>query len=324
MLSNYVELLINNLNLEQRRGTAKGYKSTLCSIISYFGRSTTLAQIYNKEQLINYQNKLRASNCCWNTISFYMRTLQRIYNLAVNEGTVTPVHNLFTGVFTGYDSTEKRALNPRVIILLEDADFAQNPKLQFSRDMFMLSYYLQGISYIDMAYLRKTDIKNGYVSYHRKKSGSRINTPVEKDAMEIIQRYQDLTLESPYLLPIICCGEKDEYTQYQSALRNHNRRLKHIAKELGIEERLTSYVARHSWATNAYHFGVSTSVISQALGHSTESITRIYLAELDLNSLNDANETIRQAFLDLKSKDRQTEKENVRLGVGDGQIILQT
>ena len=324
LLSSYINSLTVKLTLEQRRGTSKGYKSTLCSVISFFGKSVTLTDLYTKEHLAYYQSRLRESGCCWNTVSFYMRTLQRVHNLAVDDGAIPPTHNLFGSVFTGYDPTEKRALSAEIIILLEDADFVGKPKLQFSRDMFMLSYYLHGISYVDMAYLRKTDMRNGHISYHRKKSGSRISTPVEENAIEIIHRYQHLTAGSPYLLPIIRHPENDEYKQYQSALRSHNRRLKCIARELKIEETLTSYVSRHSWATNAYHFGVPTAVISQALGHRTETITRIYLAEFNLDSLNNANELMRQAFLDLKTGKKWGEKENVRLYSSDGQKLMQT
>ena len=292
----YVTSLIRDLLIEHRDGTAKSYQSTLYSAVRYFGRDATLEDIYTREQLIHYQSWLRGHNCCWNTVSFYMRGLQRFCNLARQDGVFSAPTNLFSEVFTGYDPTVKRALDVDTIVLLEDADFSHNAGLAFSRDLFMLSYYLHGISFVDLAFLRKSDMKNGMITYHRRKSGSLINTPINNDVYQIIRRYAHLTNNTPYLLPIILCPGENEYRQQQSALRSHNRRLKRIAVELGIKETLTSYTARHSWATNAYHFGVPISTISQALGHRAESVTRIYLSLLDMCVLENANEIIQKAL----------------------------
>lgn len=246
LLSNFVHSLRQKLQLEQRTGTSRAYESTLRSVISFFGKEATPADVFTRENLIAYQTHLRSHNCSWNTVSFYMRTLKRLYNLAFEAGHIPAVPKLFADVFTSNDPTAKRALSMESIVMLEDADLSENPRQEFSRDMFLLSYYLHGISFIDMAYLRKTDLKKETLTYHRRKTGSSINTPVDENAMRIIQKYLYLTTGSPYLLPIIREAGKNEYQQYQTALRNYNRRLKAIATRLGIKETLTSYVSRHS------------------------------------------------------------------------------
>jgi len=310
LLSPFVSSLIDKLIHEKRFRTAETYRSTLSSVISFSHPKIMLLDIFTREWLSAYQEWLLSSGCQWNTVSFYMRILQRFYNLAIEEKGLPQVSKLFSGVFTGNDITMKRSLAPETIILLQDADFTDHPDLEFSRDMFVMSYHLHGVSFVDMCFLRKSNFKNGVLSYHRRKSGSLISTPVNREALRIIMQYSSLTKNSPYLLPIIDISCEDEYRQYQNALRNHNRRLKRIAAKLEIKEVLTSYVSRHSWATNAFHFGISTAIISQALGHRTETVTRIYLSKFDTEVLNDANETMRRALKKIKNDKRKKGKKN--------------
>ncbi|NDV66136.1 phage integrase SAM-like domain-containing protein [Bacteroides sp. 224] len=318
-LQKFVRPLILSLRRESRSGTAKAYKSTLQSILLYAGKDVELEIILTKEWLVGYEQWLISRRRLRNTVSFYMRMLQSIYHQSVELNLIEHIPRLFAHVFTGYDPTEKRALSADVISRICQGELSGKKGLEFSRDMFMLSFYLHGISFVDMAYLRKTDWKGDSITYYRRKSKSYIHTPICKEARLLFKKYESLvSVDSPYLLPIITRTEKDDYEQYQTALRNQNRRLKRIALALGIEENLTTYVSRHSWATIAHHEGVPTPHISQALGHQTETVTRVYLANFDDDVLRDANELV---LLAIKGGGGRSKKENVRYYNSDGHFL---
>ena len=170
-------------------------------------------------------------------------------------------------------------------------DFSMNPTFDFARDMFLISFYTRGMSFVDMAYLRKKDLQNGVLSYRRRKTGQQLLIKWEKCMQEIVDKYD--TSQSNYLLPIIKpFGEIDERKQYIYAAHNINRCLKIIGKELGLSVSLTLYVARHAWASIAKSKNVPLSVISEGMGHDSEATTRIYLASLDTVAIDEANSMI--------------------------------
>lgn len=164
------------------------------------------------------------------------------------------------------------------------------PAMDYARDMFMFSFYTRGMSFIDMAYLKKTDLTRGILSYRRKKTGQRLNIKWEKVMQGIIDKYD--TSGSPYLLPVIKDLESDDRKQYKTVAHAINKNLKIVGERLGIAIPLTMYVARHAWASIAWSKNISLSVISEAMGHDSESTTRIYLASLDSATIDKANHLI--------------------------------
>ena len=132
----------------------------------------------------------------------------------------------------------------------------------------------------------------GGVRYRRSKTKRLLTVAIEPCAQVIIRKYEQYTQNSPYLLPIINPALPDKYKQYQSALRLYNKRLNHLSTLLGLKIRLTSYVARHSWATAAYREGIPVSVISESLGHASEKVTYTYLASFENRTLRNANKKV--------------------------------
>ncbi|NDV66756.1 site-specific integrase [Bacteroides sp. 224] len=320
-LSNFVMPLIFGLRNEGRRGTAKAYRSTLNSVLEYGGKDLKLSTVFEKSWLSNYQLWISGRGLESNTSSFYLSILQRLYHQALEIGLVKHIPDLFANILIRHTPTQKRALPAAIISLISEADLSGKKGLEFSRDMFMLSFYLQGIAFVDLAFLRKADWKGGSIRYYRRKSKSYINTPVSEEAKRILLKYRALTSkESPYLLPIITEKEREAYDQYQSALRNQNRRLKRIATFLGITENLTTYVSRHSWATIAHHEGVPASHISQALGHQTEVVTHVYLKSFDDSVLRNANSIVIAAVNRGMKVNNNKPKWIDRKGVGTGRV----
>ena len=164
--------------------------------------------------------------------------------------------------------------------------------MTFARDLFMFSFYTRGMAFVDIAYLKKKDLKNGLLSYCRKKTNQQITIAWEQELQEIVARYSVLTENSPYMLPVIKNTDETEYVQYKRMQVNINRALKRIGIKAGLKLPITMYVARHSWASIARDMDISISVISEGMGHQSCKTTQIYLDTLDPSKINEANRKI--------------------------------
>ena len=233
---------------------------------------------------VNYKTQ----GICPNSISFYMRNLRAIYNRAAEKGLVMQRYP-FRHVYTGIDKTVKRAVPLSVIRKLRDLDLRFNPGMDFARDVFMFSFYTRGMSFVDMAFLKKKDLRNGILSYRRHKTNQLLLIRWEKPMQELVDKYD--TADTPYLLPIIR-RIGDERKQYKNEAHRVNRILKKIGEQLGLTIPLTTYVARHGWASIARSKNIPISTISEAMGHDSEATTRIYLASLDTSVVDRANSLI--------------------------------
>ena len=236
-----------------------------------------------------YEAYLKANGLVPNTTSFYMHSLRAIYNRAVEKG-LTPDQAPFRHVYTGIDKTVKRAIPSQVISRIKALDLSAHTLLEQARDLFLFSFYTRGMSFVDMAYLKKKDLQNGLLVYRRQKTAQQLFIKWEAPMQEIVNHYWDA--KSPYLLPIITSPGQQERRQYLRAIHTLNEHLKEIGKMVNSPVPLTSYVARHGWANIARSRNVPIAVISEAMGHDSESTTRIYLASLDSSLVDQANSQI--------------------------------
>ncbi|MDE6497942.1 MAG: site-specific integrase [Muribaculaceae bacterium] len=298
-LFSYMEGIIRNLKANGKERTAETYTAARNSFKKFMTCEASKRLIGNDDdiEIDRISTELMEAFEAWhhqrgvtyNTISFYMRIIRAVYNRAVEDG-VTENHFPFRHVYTGVDKTVKRALPLSVIRKIKNLDLSNNPSLDFARDMFILSFMLRGMSFIDMAYLTKTDLANGYVVYRRRKTGQQLTIAWTKEMQMILDKYPEN--KSHYLLPIIKnCGTNDRWT-YRNVSYNINRNLKIIACRTGITIPLTLYVARHSWASAAKAKGIPLSIISEGMGHDSEATTRIYLASLETTLVDQANSLI--------------------------------
>ncbi len=282
--------LISQLEEVGKVCTADTYTTALNSFTRFRGDLGDLSlKRLNSDVIMGYESYLKSIGLCPNTSSYYMRNLRAIYNRAVGKG-LTVQRYPFRYVYTGIDKTVKRAVPFKVIRRLRDLDLASSPLEAYARDLFMFSFYTRGMSFIDMAYLKKTDLCNGILSYRRHKTGQQLFIRWEQPMQDIIDRYD--TGDSAYLLPIIRVSGTDERRQYQSASHLVNDKLKKIGEKLKLSAPLTMYVARHSWASAAQSKNIPISTISEAMGHDSEQTTRIYLASLDTSSVDKANRIV--------------------------------
>ena len=268
--------------------TSETYTATLKSFIAFRENQDVPLDGIKSDMMLLYEAYLKARGVRMNTISFYMRNLRAVYNRAVEKG-LTPQNNPFWHVYTGVDKTVKRAIPIKDIKALKELDLSMKPSLDFARDMFMFSFYTRGMSFVDMAYLKKTNLQNGILTYRRRKTGQELTIKWEKCMAEIIAKYPEN--KTDFLLPIIK-EQGNERRQYDNAMHLVNYRLKELSTMLKLQRPLTMYVARHSWASAAKAKNVPLSVISEGMGHDSEATTQIYLASLEASVVDKANKMI--------------------------------
>lgn len=288
-LFNFMEGIIAKLKQNGKIRTAETYKATLNSFKKFRQDEDIMLDCLNSEVMEAYEAWHHHRGVTPNTISFYTRILRAVYNRAV-ENEVIENRSPFRHVYTGIDKTVKRALPLEVIKKIKGMDLSLNAALDFARDMFMMSFYLRGMSFIDMAYLKMSDLKSGYITYRRRKTGQQLTIEWTNDMQLVLDKYPEN--ESDYLLPIIKTVGINERCTYRNVGYNINRGLKQISQMLNLNFRLTMYVARHSWASAAKAKGVPLSVISEGMGHDSEATTQIYLASLDTSAVDRANAMI--------------------------------
>ena len=289
----FARMLIGQLEQIGKTRTAERYTTVINSFGRFRGENEILWGEVDSDLMIEYETYLKSRGICPNTSSYYMRGLRAIYNRAVEKG-MTVQREPFKYVYTGIGKTVKRAVPLRVIRQIRDLDLTLFPTMDFTRDIFMFSFYTRGMSFIDMAYLKKKDLQNGILSYRRQKTGQQLFVKWEKPMQEIVDKYD--TVGTPYLLPVIKDMNADARRQYKNAAHLVNDKLKKLGVRLGLDIPLTSYVARHGWASIAKSRNIPLATISEAMGHDSEKTTRIYLASLDTSSVDKANSQILKAL----------------------------
>ena len=269
--------------------TSETYTAAFRSFNGFMNEKEVLFNQISADLIAEYEAYLKGRGNSPNTISFYMRVLKAVYNRAVEDG-LTGQRHPFKSVYTGMEKTLKRAISLNDLKRIKGLDLSLKPNLDFARDMFLFCFYTRGMSFIDMAYLRKKDLQNGILSYRRRKTGQQLFIKWERCMQEIVDKYP--INETEYLLPIITKRNKDYRKQYTNELHRVNHLLKKIGKQLDLSIPLTMYVGRHSWASIAKSRNVPISVISEGMGHDSENTTQIYLASLDSSGVDRANKKI--------------------------------
>lgn len=251
----------------------------------------------NLAWLNEYENFLISCNKAETTIHLLFRTLRSSFNKAIEQNLVRSEDYPFKSFKMSKFNlkTKKRAISKEEIRKMLQLDLSDEKELiQLSRDIFIFSYLQGGISFTDIASLTAENIINGRLEYSRKKTNTMINVPLQKESIRLIHKYVDE--KRGYLFPILNKQSHktpiQKYSRIQKKIKQINCSLKKIAEKVGIEIKLTTYVARHSYATVLKRSGVSTSIISESLGHSSEKVTRIYLDSFENEQIDKAMENL--------------------------------
>lgn len=298
----FCEKLIDRYSSLGRRSAVEKLRTTLNSFLRFLNEEDISMKEISVLLIEQYDSYLKENGKSLNTRSFYLRTLRAAYNTAVDEG-ATDQQNPFRKAYTGIAKTVKRALTFKEMQSVKRMELTDRPLYEEARDVFLLSFYMRGISLIDLAHLRKKDLNYGVITYRRHKTGQLITMKWEPCMNDIKNRLWSLTGKtekiSPFLLPIIKVGQPEDansadniHRLYVNAFHMINRKLHSIGEEISLPIVLTTYVARHSWASIAKNRNIPLSVISEGLGHDNEKTTQIYLASLDNRIIDEANRKI--------------------------------
>lgn len=285
----YAANKITELENIGKDGTAANYRSAVNAFGRFLGnRELSFADITRKliENFMDFQ--IRQGNSS-NTVTFYVKQLCAIYNKADDDGYVHVAYNPFQKVKLKSCKTPKRAISPEEIAKIAALELTGKHKhLQLARDLFLFSLYTRGMSFVDMCYLRKSDIRGNMLYYYRRKTRQLLQIRIEPALRALLHKYADE--HSTYLLPML--RGDDSYKGYRYIQRRLNKRIRQIGELLGFDSPLTFYVARHTWATLAHEKGIPVSVISEGMGHTSEKTTHIYLAGLNHQVIDKANKAV--------------------------------
>ena len=288
-LLSFVDQLRTQFLQQNKLRLAETYQSALNSFCLYINKVEILMEDIDSKMIEGYESYLKQKKLTLNTISFYMRILRAIYNRAVKSGTIAD-KKPFDHVFTTMTKTAKRAIPIQTIQKIAQAHIT-NKNEALARDLFLFSFYTRGMSFVDIAYLKKTDLNNTYLIYKRKKTGQELKIAWRKEMQELVDR--NSSKDGVHLFGILDeNSEKSLRFQYHYTQCIINTALKRLGKQLNLGTNLTMYVARHSWATIARQKNIPLSVICDGMGHNSEKTTQIYLQSVDAEAIDRCNDKL--------------------------------
>lgn len=288
---------IEDLKKSHKTGNARAYKDVKNSFFKFNKDKNILFRDITPKLLDKYEVYLRSNNNIDGGISLKMRTLRALFNYAIKTGDA----NIQDYPFRVYKISKlkgknvKRALTVSEFKKFEALNLDKHPHLTDTKYLFLFSFYLRGINYIDMMKLEWKNIEDGKVYYKRSKTGKIFIIKILEPVQKILNYYKAQKRDTPYVFPILT---KIDLTPMQveyrkdKMLKVFNRELKEIASIQGINKNITSYVARHSYGTIMKYIGVSTDVISESMGHANLDVTNSYLKEFENDIIDDANEKL--------------------------------
>lgn len=270
-LIRFMDRMIEERKAEYALGTAHIYQASRNALSAFLKAHDIPFKRVRPELLKQFERFLRRRGNSWNTVSTYMRVLRAVYNRAVDRRLAPHVPHLFKAVYTGTQADIKRALKAEEMGQLLDTKCTrkQSELLQKTHHLFVLMFLLRGLPFVDLAYIQKKDLNGNILTYHRRKTGRQITIILSAEG-----------------------GEDTIYREYQQALRIFNYQLTKLGELLGLTTELTSYTARHTWATLAYYLEVHPGIIREAMGHSSIKVTETYLKPFNIKKLDETNLSI--------------------------------
>ncbi|MGY3214019.1 phage integrase SAM-like domain-containing protein [Mucilaginibacter sp. HD30] len=299
----YSNRLINDLYQNNKVGNAIVYQTSVNRLISFANFAELTFEQINYRFLENFKSRLVSDGVKPNTVSNYFRTIRAIFNKAIKEKLVSKDAYYFTDIAFKSERTAKRAITKDEVIKFATYEAAPNKPEWDVKNYFMLSFCLIGISFTDLAYLKHSNIKSGRLQYKRRKTGKRYDIKLTTEALAIFKKYHNENGE--YLLPIMPNTIKEDGLEAKNIIlqwiKTTNKYLKRISGNLEIGE-VTTYVARHTWATLAKRMGYSNELIAEAMGHQYGNrTTAIYLDDFEQDVIDNLNFAIQYSISELLS-----------------------
>lgn len=289
----YTDQLIIELKKANRIGTARSYKGVISVLKTYCDEKDLLFHEINYAFLDRFETHHKSNGNGANGLAVYMRTIRAIYNKAIKEGIIDKELYPFNDYKIKTTPTEKRALEWVFLKKIIEKKLRPGQPCFDARNYFLASYMMYGMNFSDMAFLQKKDIRNGRINYRRRKTSKLYDIKITDPLNKILTYYINKTPDSKYVFPILKREDAIEQEKdIQWARKGYNKKLKDLAELCKIETSLTSYVSRHSFATQAMLHHVPLNAISSMLGHSSLKTTEVYLKTLPSNILDNYNSMI--------------------------------
>ncbi|RHJ94231.1 tyrosine-type recombinase/integrase [Parabacteroides bouchesdurhonensis] len=279
--------------VKRRRGaesTADLYRAVRNRLLCYSGKECVMVKDVTVSLVAGFMEWLHAEGLRVNTVNSYISNLRAMYNRCLRESNGRcPADYPFYGLKLRREETEKRSVPVVAMGALAGMELPEGTGLSVAADLALFSFTACGMPFVDLVHLRRENIRDGkLLSYRRRKTGTLIELELTEGMKRLMGKYANA--HSVYLFPVL--RESSTYADYKRLLRQYNASLKIIGVRLGLQEKFTSYTIRHTWASAAYRQHVDISVISQALGHTSEKMTRTYLARLDPMEISAANKRV--------------------------------
>lgn len=291
--NDFIELMREQEKKKRMAGaesTADLYRAVRNRFFRFCGKNAFSFKKLKPDQVLDFMASLKHEGLCVNTVNSYISCLRAMYNRICREKRCQPKMNPFEGIRLVREETAKRAVTADVMEMMASLDYKDCPDQAEAAGLALFSFMACGMPFVDLVHLTKANIRkeDNVLAYHRQKTGTLIEMQISVGMKTLIDRYA--SSDSPYLFPVL--SKETNHEQYKTMLAMFNRRLKQIGKRLQLPVPLTSYVFRHTWASEAYRRHVAINVISQALGHTSEKMTHHYLARLDTSEIAHANALI--------------------------------
>ena len=299
-LFTFAEKIIKENKTRGSYGNAANYQTMLNVIKDFQGDIDLKISEINYSWLRKFENWHLSKGNTMNSLSVYLRAVRALYNRAIAEGMVNADSYPFgKGKFKINQSPpQKRAINKTDIDKIRKTEFPENSSLWHTKNLFLFSFYCRGMNWIDMANLKMKNLINGRIEYVRiktmRKSGKSFSIKINDQITDILDWYCRDKEPEDHIFPIVLRKDNPELIRkdIKNGLKSFNKYLGKIADKCKIQGDITSYVARHSWATIAKKIGVDIATISDGLGHGDMHITQTYLDSIENEELDKANELI--------------------------------
>ena len=305
-LKDYGNKVIARYRKANRFGMARSFEDALKVLLKFHGSDDLLMTQIDVTFLEDLEADYLGRDFKLNGLGSCLRAIRRIYNLAIRDKDteLNEIHYPFGrgGYSIRTEKAKKRAVKLDVIQAIRELNYPPGSSLWHHRNYFLFMFNMRGMNFIDLAFLPTDAVQEGRLRYRRRKtkrgnSVKEFNIKVTEEAQRILNYYadpkNDQDLAFPIMRDVIRTADKEYiYKLYQSRLRNHNRRLTSIGSAVGLEEKLTSYVARHTFATAGLHKGISKAQIGDMLGHTNYYTTEAYFDDFDKEVLDDAADQI--------------------------------
>ena len=300
----YVKIRAHSKREQGKLSTAELYEVAGRHFERFLGKSVCRIKDVTATQIADFHCFLQKLGLKTNSVNSYMSSLRAIYNAALSEGLVTVRENPFARLRLKREETAKRAIPSEAIREIAAQDLRERPDLERAADLSIFSFMAFGMPFVDIVNLRKENIRGGEIVYNRRKTGTQIRIEITSGMKALIRKYRN---DTPFIFDLgLTSPDHTNNQEYKRLLSRQNRALREIGERLGLKIKLTSYVMRHTWASEALAHHVPVAVISQAMGHSSEKTTRCYLSSLDQSELNKANKQITRFLNNLLRKGYET------------------